>query len=278
MRTVCGALLLALGCGTGTSGSGGRPPVPARARAYLVSGRVIDTQQHVPVWAAIITAAPGSETRTDTTGSFALRITAGPGCYAFRVRQIGYGATVCTIALGADSLVSVGEVPLRPSPIPEWPLLLVLACTLPESAQVRAEWGIDTVRVSDGRPTVPALPNLPPDTVLTVARPGVPRSDVLYYRTIVGVIFDDTTSGATIRSVLTRYGGTIIGGVPGDDEYIVRIDDPGETLAALDSVVSRLDDERGVKLARKVYRRWSPILDAPDEGAPPPDTEPLDKS
>ncbi len=89
------------------------------------------------------------------------------------------------------------------------------------------------------------------------------RNEVLYYRTIVGVIFDDTTSGSAIRSLFVRYDARIIGGVPGDKEYIVRIPDPGTTLAALDSVVSRLHEEPGVKLVRKVYRRWNPIPDVP---------------
>ena len=118
--------------------------------------------------------------------------------------------------------------------------------------------------LSAGRPPVPAVPNLPGDTILTAALPGVPRSEVLYYRTLVGVIFDDTTSGTRIRSILARYHGTIVGGVPGPDEYIVRIPDPGATLAALDSVVSKLHDEAGVRLARKVYRRWQPTIDASD--------------
>lgn len=106
------------------------------------------------------------------------------------------------------------------------------------------------------RPPVPPLPNLPADTTLTVELPGVPRSEGLFYRNIVGIIFDDTTSGSTVRGLLARYGGTIIGGVPGDREYLVQIPDPGPTYAALDSIVTRLNQEVGVKLASQVYRRW----------------------
>jgi len=114
---------------------------------------------------------------------------------------------------------------------------------------------------SPNRPPVPEQPNLPGDTTLTVERPGVSRSDVLYYRTIVGVIFDDSTSGATIRSMLRRYRAVIIGGAPGDREYFLRIPDPGPTLAAVESIVSRIQQEPGVRLARTVYRRWTPIID-----------------
>ncbi|MGH9893262.1 MAG: hypothetical protein ACREA0_14985 [bacterium] len=89
----------------------------------------------------------------------------------------------------------------------------------------------------------------------------MPRTEVLYYRNIVGIIFDDTTSGATIRALLGRYGGTVIGGVPPVAEYIVQIPDPGPTLTAVDSIVTQLNVESGVALARKVYHRWFPIID-----------------
>ena len=118
------------------------------------------------------------------------------------------------------------------------------------------------------RPPVPTLPNLPADTVLTVELPGVPRSEELFYRSIIGIIFDDTTSGSTVRGLFARYSGTIIGGVPGDKEYFVQIPDPGPTFAALDSIVTRLNEEVGVKVARHVYRRWRVIRDGryPNDG------------
>jgi len=130
--------------------------------------------------------------------------------------------------------------------------VLALISTRMES---QAAGGADTSR--------PALPNtmqLPLDSTKTVAPPGVSRSDALYYRDIVGVIFDDTTSGLTVRRLLGRHHGTIIGGVPGDGEYIVRIPDPGRTFDALESVVARFNAEVGVALVRKVYYRWKPIL------------------
>jgi hypothetical protein len=104
------------------------------------------------------------------------------------------------------------------------------------------------------RPAVPSLSNLPLDSTFTVEAPDLPRAQGLYYRNIVGIIFDDTTSGATIRRLLSRYRGTIIGGTPGE-EYIVRIPGPGPTFAALESIVTQLYAEPGVALARKVYYR-----------------------
>jgi len=86
----------------------------------------------------------------------------------------------------------------------------------------------------------------------------------LFYRNIVGIIFDDSTSGLTIRGLLSRYSGTIIGGNRGDKEYIVRISDPGPKFVGLESVVARLSAEPGVALVRKIYYR-TPIA---SEGHP----------
>lgn len=79
------------------------------------------------------------------------------------------------------------------------------------------------------RPPVPPLPNLPSDSTFTVESPRYPRSQLLYYRNIVGVTFDDSTSGTTIRGLFGRYSATVIGGVPGpvEPEYLLQVPDPG---------------------------------------------------
>jgi len=114
-----------------------------------------------------------------------------------------------------------------------------------------------------GRPRLPLVGNLPQDSTLVVERPGVPRTELLYYRNIVGLIFDDTTSGATIRRLLARYSASIIGGVPGIREYVVQIPDPGRSFAALETIVHRLNSESGVALARKMYYR-TPVYPSGD--------------
>ena len=118
------------------------------------------------------------------------------------------------------------------------------------------------------RPPLPGQPNLPQDSTFTVEAPDLPRSEILYYRNIVGIIFDDTTSGATVRALLARYGGSILGGGPGVSEYIVQIPDPGSTFAAVDGKVTQLNSESGVALARKVYYRTPVYLDGryPNDG------------
>lgn len=119
----------------------------------------------------------------------------------------------------------------------------------------RAQQNSAQAQSDTSRPLLPVRANLPNDSTFTVEGPNLPRATGLFYRNVVGIIFDDTTSGTTIRGVLTRYAGTIIGGSRGDKEYIVRIPDPGPTFAGLESVVAHLSAEGGVALARKIYYR-----------------------
>ncbi len=105
------------------------------------------------------------------------------------------------------------------------------------------------------RPPVPALPHLPTDSTFTVEAPGYARAELLYFRNILGIIFKDTTSGASISRLLASYHGRIIGGVPGVKEYLVQIPDPGSSFGAVEAMVRRLGAEPGVALARKVYYR-----------------------
>ena len=82
--------------------------------------------------------------------------------------------------------------------------------------------------------------------------PGAERpsgTNVRYYRNVVVIVFDDSTSGRSVRRVLAKYRGIIIGGSEARDEpaYYVQIPDPGTTFAAIDSVVSAIQTEPGVK-------------------------------
>jgi hypothetical protein len=109
-------------------------------------------------------------------------------------------------------------------------------------------------RVDTTRPPIPVSENLPRDSTFTVEAPDLPRAECLYYRNIVAITFDDTTSGSTIRSLLHRYSGSVIGGNPGI-EYVVQIPDPGPTFTALEAITTKLSSEPGVANARKVYYR-----------------------
>jgi len=97
---------------------------------------------------------------------------------------------------------------------------------------------------------MPELLNLPQDTTFTVHRPDDSLS--LYYRNIVGIVFDDTTSGSTIRALLHLYHGTLIGGSPYTGSfgaYIVEVPDPGPGFDKLDALLNRMTREPGVSYA-----------------------------
>ncbi|MGH9892395.1 MAG: hypothetical protein ACREA0_10505 [bacterium] len=118
--------------------------------------------------------------------------------------------------------------------------------------------GQTATQADTSRPALPPLPILTSDSTFTVEGSRYPRSQLLYYRNIVGVVFDDSTSGVTIRRLLTSYEATVIGGVPGpagDPEYILQVPDPGATIEALDSLLAQLNGEAGVKRASSVYYR-----------------------
>jgi hypothetical protein len=99
------------------------------------------------------------------------------------------------------------------------------------------------------RPRIPDGFNMPSGPPLTVPDPR--DSIQVYFRNVVGVVFDDTTSGVTIRAILARYQAQVIGGYPRFREYMLQIPDPGPEFATVDSVVSALGREPGVTRARK---------------------------
>ena len=99
------------------------------------------------------------------------------------------------------------------------------------------------------RPPLPSTQNYfyPADTAWSVASPG--DSGVRYYRTVIAVLFDDSTSGVTVRRVLREYRATIIGGMHNFGAYVVRVPDPGPTYESVDSLIRRVSNVRGVRLA-----------------------------
>ena len=117
------------------------------------------------------------------------------------------------------------------------------------------------------RPPIPEGLNMPSGPLLTVSPPD--DSLTIYFRNVAVVRFDDTTSGTTIRRLLTRYQATIIGGWPRFKEYVLQIPDPGPSFAALDSVVTALRNEPGV--ARATWEEYQARFDIqgrfPNDGA-----------
>ncbi|HTI04103.1 MAG TPA: S8 family serine peptidase [Gemmatimonadales bacterium] len=103
------------------------------------------------------------------------------------------------------------------------------------------------------RPAVPTLLNLPEQGALTV--PSLSNPAVSYYRDVVMIAFAASASGPTVRSTLTQYNATIVGGAPyvgSWGAYIVQVPAPGNSLAAVDSFVARIEAEPGVEEAMAV--------------------------
>jgi hypothetical protein len=104
------------------------------------------------------------------------------------------------------------------------------------------------------RPPVPHGPlKSPADSSMIVRRPGGNSANI-YYRNILELAFDDSTSGWTVQSILARYDAVIIGGgsFPGltQGAYVIRVPDPGPSFEALQSLLARLGGERGVHFVR----------------------------
>ncbi len=96
------------------------------------------------------------------------------------------------------------------------------------------------------RPRLPKSAALPDDSTRTLPSPfGTAER---YYRDIVGVMFDDTTSGRTIRAIMTKYHAVIVaGGVASPHPvYYLQVPDPGRTYAAIDSLARAIRSESGV--------------------------------
>ena len=119
------------------------------------------------------------------------------------------------------------------------------------------------------RPVVPSVENFPNDSSVTVSPPGLPT--VLYYRNVLLLQFDDSTSGTTVNSLLQRYSATIIGGAPNlgaYGAYVIQVPDPGPSYAQLDSLIQALDAEPGVFAAYQLAYRdlWDPRGRYPSDG------------
>jgi hypothetical protein len=116
---------------------------------------------------------------------------------------------------------------------------------------------------------VPQSLNLPLDTTLAYGSDSTSWT----YRAIWAVRFDDSTSGATIRSVLDKYEATIIGGTPPPVDYeygsyIVRVPEPLSFFAG-DSILALIRGEPGVQYAHRVimHTNFRPFYRTPNDGS-----------
>jgi hypothetical protein len=100
------------------------------------------------------------------------------------------------------------------------------------------------------RPPVPAEFTPPADSTRTVAVPEDPS--VRYHRQLIGVVFDDSTSGTTVNDLLRRYQATVVGGLPQygtSGAYILQVPDTVTTYEGLQSLINTINGESGVDFA-----------------------------
>jgi hypothetical protein len=81
----------------------------------------------------------------------------------------------------------------------------------------------------------------------------VPEDPIVrYHRHLVGVVFDDSTSGITVNRLLQRYQATVVGGLPRyrtSGAYILQLPDTVTTYAGLRSLIVKISGESGVDFA-----------------------------
>jgi len=126
-----------------------------------------------------------------------------------------------------------------------WGLLVVgglataVACGAPASDTDAAPGQQATAPVDTARPPFAEDGGFTPDTMYIAVFEEDPRWS--YFRRLARSIFVEDASGPQIREFLTRHDGTVVGGVEGTQEYVVRFEaDPGPTVTHIQEFHSRL--------------------------------------
>jgi hypothetical protein len=105
----------------------------------------------------------------------------------------------------------------------------------------------------------PPLPSdwIPPaDSTFTVAEGSTRQA--LTYRTLLAVEFTPSASGSAIKSLLTRYSATVVGGILSPftrGSYVLQVPDPGPTAVAFQALVAQLRAEPSVQAVDRLNYR-----------------------
>ena len=109
----------------------------------------------------------------------------------------------------------------------------------------------------DDYPAIPEGMSIAPDSTIVISPPS---SKEVFYRTLVSVAFDDTTSALSVRRILSHYG-TVVGG----DEaagprgaYLLQVQDRGAEWSRVSAMLDSLRTEGGVATASLVPRAARP--------------------
>lgn len=120
----------------------------------------------------------------------------------------------------------------------------------------QARWQFQATAMSADTARPPIPPTSWPVSPLVAASPADTAN--VYYRNVIGLLFDDSTAASAISLVLVKYQAVVIGGSPlpaGTGEYYVELPDPGPTLSAVDSVISLVAAEPGVRRVTRLSLR-----------------------
>jgi hypothetical protein len=127
---------------------------------------------------------------------------------------------------------------------------LGVACGTPPAHQAEPSTHQAASMADTSRPPVPATWIEQLDTTLTVTSPSNPA--VRYWRTRFLVAFDSAARGPAVRTVLRRYGASIVGGLPSygaTGAYIVAVPDMGPDWTKWKALEDSLNAEPAVSAA-----------------------------
>lgn len=107
--------------------------------------------------------------------------------------------------------------------------------------------GEDLQAADTSRPALPEDRFLAPGDTLAYPLAHV-SPDLIYYRTVLGVLFDTLATGERVREVLSTHRAEVIAGTP-LGAYVVRVPDLGPDPERLLLLVRQIAATPGVKLA-----------------------------
>jgi hypothetical protein len=92
---------------------------------------------------------------------------------------------------------------------------------------------------------------------------------IVYYRRMMSITFQSTTTGMVINHFLQKYSATIVGGRPEAGAYIVQVPDPGASLDTLIALAAQMRAEPGVEFVILItFRSGPPVVNGrfPNDG------------
>lgn len=105
----------------------------------------------------------------------------------------------------------------------------------------------------DSFPEIPEGMSIVADSAIVISPPN---SQEVFYRTLVTVAFDDTTSASSVRRILAHYG-TVVGGDPAAGPrgtYLLQVQDRGAEWSRVSAMLDSLRTEGGVAQAALLPR------------------------